>query len=493
MRAFGAGRLQVYVELTESSAANLSVLNAVPDVQTEIVNSGLNLVQAWVPYAQIEAVARLPFVLRVRRPEYARLHTGSITSEGDSILRADLVRTNLGITGLGVKVGVISDGANDAASAQATGDLPAAISLWGSCNPAFTGTTCNEGTAMMEIVHDLAPGAELGFGCVATSLDFIQRVADLKDWGAQVIVDDVGFYGEPYFEDGAVAGAYAAALTQGIVMVTSAGNDATRHYQGMFTNNGSGVHLFSFGNPTMRIETFPGNVFVFLQWSSHWESPSDRFQVCLTDLDGLVVYFCGDASPTHPISVLGFTCLGPTHCVGHLRVHRVSGVPQTLEMFIFGPYLVEYQVPSDSITGHAAVPGILAIGASHAFTPLDVATFSSQGPSTVYFPTFQARATPALTAVDAVEVTGVGGFGSPFYGTSAAAPHVAGVAALLLEAKPSLTPQEVASAMQNTARDIVQFGNVNQGYDYVSGYGLVDAWGAVSNLNRRRRGQTVSE
>ena len=190
----------------------LDGLSQTREIEIEIVNSDLKIVQAWLPYDQIEAVAGLDFVTRIRPPDYSTFQTGSVTSQGDSILKANLVRSTLGITGAGIKVGVISDGANNASSSQANGDLPGTITSFGSCNPTVTQTTCNEGTAMMEIVYDLAPGVTLAMGAAATSMDFITRVTDLTNWGAKVIVDDETFFPQPYFEDGTIATAYANAL-----------------------------------------------------------------------------------------------------------------------------------------------------------------------------------------------------------------------------------------------------------------------------------------
>jgi subtilisin family serine protease len=84
---------------------------------------------------------------------------------------------------------------------------------------------------------------------------------------------------------------------------------------------------------------------------------------------------------------------------------------------------------------------------------------------------------PDITAADGVSVTGVGGFSSPFYGTSASAPAAASVAALLLAAQAALTPSEVRTALTSTAVDIMA-----SGYDRDSGYGIVMAFPALQSL-----------
>ena len=88
-----------------------------------------------------------------------------------AILRADDVRDQLGFTGAGVKIGVISNGADSRQSAVNSGDLPPGIEI----DPSRPGSD-DEGTAMLEIVHDLAPDALLAFSGPRSSAEMVQSV-----------------------------------------------------------------------------------------------------------------------------------------------------------------------------------------------------------------------------------------------------------------------------------------------------------------------------
>jgi subtilisin family serine protease len=491
VRVDNRARIQVYIEVTEVNPTRLTALRPVPEVEVEFTNEKLKVVQAWVPHTQVETIAALDFVIRVRPPDYATFRTGSVTSQGDTILKTDLVRNTLGLTGAGVKVGVISDGANNVAASQATGDLAAPITIFGTCDPAVTHTTCNEGTAMMEIVHDLAPGAVLAMGDAFTTLSFIQRVTDLTNWGAKVIVDDVGFYGEPYFEDGGVANSYASALAQGVVLVSAAGNDAQSHYQGVYLNSG-GYHDFGGGDVTMSFTQPPGPATIVLQWSNRFAHSADDYDFCVTDPSGTLVMGCSQnlqSGTQNPVEAVTVVCPGPSDCTSAARISLFSGAPQTLELFFLGAIATEHVVADDSVFGHAAVPGVISVGAIASTNPgnLTIEGYSSRGPSTVFFPAFQQRSSPTLTAIDCVSVTGAGGFPSNFCGTSAAAPHIAAIAALLLQANPSLTPAQVSSRLQATAAD-----RGGLGVDTTYGSGLADALAAAGGSAKKVRGQLTS-
>src|SRR5204863_3680086 len=116
---------------------------------------------------------------------------------GDTTHRANSARGAFGITGAGVKIGVLSDGVTNLAASQAAGDLGPVTVLSGQ-----TGSG-DEGTAMLEIIHDLAPGAQLYFATAFTSLSsFAQNIRDLRTAGCDIIVDDVFYYVESPFQDG---------------------------------------------------------------------------------------------------------------------------------------------------------------------------------------------------------------------------------------------------------------------------------------------------
>ena len=220
------GRLYLQIDGAGASdhTADLLALGALP---TAVV-PGLDAVEAWVPYDRVLAVAQMPWVRLVAMPGIACFDAGAKTTEGDAILHAALARATFGIDGTGAHVGVISDGVNNAASAQGTGDLPATFTI---------GTAGNgdEGTAMLEIVHDLAPGAALAFSSAGggsismiASQNYLVGVA-----GCNIVCDDVWLPTEPYFEDGPVAKNASALVTNNnVVYFTSAGNRASADSSG---------------------------------------------------------------------------------------------------------------------------------------------------------------------------------------------------------------------------------------------------------------------
>lgn len=190
---------------------------------------------------------------------------------GDAILDTDDLRTRFGSTGAAVKVGVVADGLEGLAEAQASGDLPASGINTTTCDgvaavadpedpadPTSFGAG-SEGTAEMEIVHDIAPSAELWFGYfgmnVATStvLDFMAAV-DCLARHVDVIVDDIVFVNTgPYDGTSEVSKNASTQMNAPDRMLrgyyNAVGNFVLQHYQGPFVDevpghaNDSDFHL----------------------------------------------------------------------------------------------------------------------------------------------------------------------------------------------------------------------------------------------------------
>ncbi|MAI94115.1 MAG: hypothetical protein CME45_03775, partial [Halieaceae bacterium] len=290
-----ADRVQVYIELFDSSSAQISELRAL-GLEVELINDNLKMVQGWIFYENISELASLGNVSQIKLPNYAMSNRGSRMTEGDRLLLADKLRS-MGYSGKGVKIGIISDGGNDIADAIATNDLPNDVKRFGSCSERSANRsqcrpqwTCNEGTAIAEIVHDIAPDASLAIGAVGTSLEFIERVNDLSTrFDADVIVDDLGFFNEPFFADGAIANAVSNVADE-IVYVSAAGNSADTHYEAEFkalSYLGGNLHNFSnssASDPAMDIEILPdGYVVAILQWNDRFGSSSNDYDIGLVD------------------------------------------------------------------------------------------------------------------------------------------------------------------------------------------------------------------
>jgi subtilisin family serine protease len=130
----------------------------------------------------------------------------------------------------------------------------------------------------------------------------------------------------------------------------------------------------------------------------------------------------------------------------------------------------QYNVPGGSIFGHTAVPGVFAVGAINASDDglNTIAPYSSRGPSRIDYPSPSLIPKPDVASIDGVSVTGAGGFSTTFYGTSAAAPHVAGIAALLQSV--GATSNQVKQALVSGSVDLGAIGR-----DLTFGHGRTDA------------------
>jgi hypothetical protein len=460
----------VYIELNAGTATQVVDRYAWNVTDRD---EGRSLVAAWVGAGRLEELAALEQVRSIRTVMPPVTRTGSVTSGGDVFHRADLARHLHDVDGSGIKVGVISDGVNNWTKARATGDLPLDLQI-------LKDGLGDEGTAMLEIIHDLAPGARLFFHtCGDNLLAFNKAVTALAEAGCHVIVDDIGWIREPFFEDGIIAAHVAAVLaTYDLVYVSAAGNAAQSHYQGWYyeQEGKAGWHDFShassdFQDLYLRLEP-GGRSRVVLQWDDRFGASGNDYDLYAIDLKtGTIAGRSnrvqeGAGDPVEWVTVTNYSTLPRDYAV---MVNKYQGDGRELELYIYGGSVDERNItPGDSIFGHPAVPGVVAVGALNAPAGT-IAFYSSLGPVTIRHPSPELRAKPDLTALAGVRVTGAGGFPMWFYGTSAAAPHVAAATALAWNVVPYATGNQIRTAILDTA---VELGEA--GVDSIYGHGRLD-------------------
>ncbi|MDR7492364.1 MAG: S8 family serine peptidase [Armatimonadota bacterium] len=455
LRVDPAGRVQVYVEVLDAGPAVRARLHGL-GLEVELVNADFRLLQGWIAVDALDRLAADPAVVRITTPGYGRPRRGAVATEGEAVHRCDLAGA-AGLTGAGVTVGVVSDGVAGLATSQAAGDLPAVEVL--------VPGPGDEGTAMLEIVHDCAPGARLLFASgLPTSLAFIDAVNRLDAAGADIIVDDLGFTDQRFFEDDLIA-LNDRRVGQRRLRVSAAGNDGLSHYQGHFspgpllegTPCEGRAHDFGGGNPLLRILVpAGGTATVILQWGNLFGRAADDYDLCVFDPDGNLIAqsTLSQAGFDDPLETVDVACFGPDDCVATILVTLFAGAPQLLELFCFNGScdFLDFNTPFDAIFGHPAAPEVLAVAATPASDPTRIEAFSSGGPVTILFPVPEVRSKPDLTGVDRVS-TSRPGF-DLFPGTSAAAPHVAAVAALVLQSDPTLDPAGLRARLTGTAIDL---------------------------------------
>ncbi|MCX7825400.1 MAG: S8 family serine peptidase, partial [Verrucomicrobiae bacterium] len=493
------GAIQVYVRTKTVADSNVTQLKAL-GMRDVLMVPSMKVIEGWLPHDQILAAAALDFVARIDLPDYGICNAGSVTTQGDALLRANLVR-QLGPpgpwTGAGIRVGVISDGVSNWTTSTNTFDLP----LSGIAIMPGVGGSGNEGTAMCEIIYDMAPGVQFFFAGPTTSAQMVAAIQWMAtNVNCHIICNNRDFFlDQPFFADGTIAqAARDAVVNRGRVFVSAAGNYARRHHQKLFTDAGFGWHNFKVGaGVDTGLDIYVptnGTLRVTLQWDDPFGASANDYDLYLIDpLTGNIISQSIErqAGTDNPVESLPpWTNNTGSGRTVRVYVKRVAGVAKTLELFAYSPNNAQIEitdgnfVAADSIFGPAAVSEVISCGTINATNVgLNViAPYSSCGPSTITFDTNgvfnpEIRQTPFITGLDGVAITGAGGFQNPFFGTSASAAHVAGICALLLDRRPLSTPQEIRDALAASAID-----KGSPGYDNTYGWGLIDALGAINQI-----------
>ncbi len=518
----GDGRVLVDIVATVSPALLAEIGQGGGTVLSSFATE--NAIRAWVPIQRIESLAGRVDVRFIRPAAQAMTHRylmkenaagapaalprpngngallniGSVSSQGDTTHRAAAARATFGVSGTGVKVGVLSDSVDYLSLSQSSGDLGPVTIL-----PGQAGSGTGEGTAMLEIIHDLAPGAQLYFASAFLGeASFAQNIRDLQAAGCKIIVDDVGYFDEPPFQDGIIARAVNDVSAAGTLYFSSAANSGNKNdgtsgtWEGDFTDGGPatlgrGGRLHDFGGATFDTVLSSGYG-AYLFWADPLGGSTNDYDLYVMDSGGFVVRSStniqdGNDDPLESLSA---------NSGERIVIVKYSGAARFLHLDTFRGQLslsTSGNTHGHNASGAANAFCVAATDAGNSypsafsggnFNPVE--TFSSDGLRRIFFSSNGAALTPGnftatggqllqkpdLTAADGV-ATATPGFSS-FYGTSASAPHAAAIAALLLSYNPSLTPAQVRAAMSSTALDIEA-----AGVDRDSGAGIVMAFEAL--------------
>ena len=443
----GRGRARVVVESATPTAARAAIEAAGGVVE----RAWKGLVQATVPRSAIDALEARPSIADVRAP--LRMLPDAVSGEE---VAASLAAAwhGKGFTGKGVKVAIIDGGFVGLADRQASGDLPANVIAQDYCGGRFA-TADDHGTAVAEIVYEMAPDAQLYLICIGTEVDFAAAVAYAKSQGVHVISHSGSWFGPVRGDGSGFFGALAAdARAAGILWVNSAGNYAQTHWSGTYVStDGDRLHEFASGDEGNTF-VFPNNATIcgFLRWDE-WPAAISDFDLLLVRSDTLQIVGASDDEQTGSQPAVEGLCARNTSGANVTVAWFIGGwnvrSNPRLEIFGFAPPL-QYQTAAGSMLEPATSPAALTVGAL-CWQTRQPEAFTSQGP------TVDGRTKPDIAAHDSVSGVTYGPFfgcgTSGFAGTSAAAPEVAGAAALVKQAFPSYGPDQLQQYLVGAAGD----------------------------------------
>lgn len=511
--------------------------------------------------SDLRALAAIPGVAAVSPQRAPMLFAepnckgGKVISEGVAQLHADEAHEPGGYLGLGTSVGILSDSYDKATEAESGGPIATkapedeeTADLPGAKNPCLGGQktplavlqdfeseeATDEGRGMLQIAHDMAPEASLSFATAFESeVGFAKNIEALATAGAETIADDVGYFEEPFFQDGIVANAISKVTgTQGVTYLSAAGNDNLLDGEGNdiasweapeFRDSGAcpqevaalasegfnTSHCLDF-NPggatdrTYGIKVEPEELLnVDLQWAEPWEGVETDLDAFLLNANGEVIGGSveDNLKGQQPLEIVQWQNPTASTQTVQLVINRFAGPGARLK-FIFamnggGVSGVEYpksgggDVVGPSIMGHAGAPSAIAVAAVPYFDSSEPEFYSSRGPVTHYFEPVKAGPVPAAPipggeAISKPDIAATDCGGTTFFatlkneewhfcGTSAAAPHAAGAVALMRGAAPLASPERLRESLLGTGAEVGPFGPCAVGGGLVETVAAIEA------------------
>jgi subtilisin family serine protease len=411
----------------------------------------------------IDEIASMNTILDVKVPEILK-PTEALAATLDA--SQDVERTGAaawhraGLTGKGVKIGVLDAGFAGYTRLLGTA-LPANVTTKSFLSPEDIGGDGEEhGTAVAEIVHAMAPDAELYLANIETAGQWLAAVDWLEEQGVQVISHSMGNTTSPLDGTGRKAEAINRLAARGVVWVNSAGNSATSHYAATLDPDDAGWHQFAPGQTRLAVSSPTSDLHITLNWLD-WTNRTIDYDLYLFNEAGAEIAAATNIQrgTKDPVEVIRFQA---TPRQRYLVGVKAKDPSQRVRFDLYGwPWSVnmERATAEGSLTNPADAEAAISVGAA-AWQDDSPRAYSSRGP------TRDGRAKPELAGPTDVEVLSDAFQDRGFGGTSAAAPHVAGVVALVLSAYPTYTPAQVKKYLEDNALDLGPRGPDNQ-----TGYG----------------------
>jgi subtilisin family serine protease len=410
--------------------------------------------RALVPVTRLAALAAEPKIVAVRR--LAVPSPDAVGGEGPVATGATAWQT-AGRTGAGVRVAVVDLGFAGYRSRQAEGDLPQSLTTVDFCPAGTFETKTSHGTAVAEIVSEMAPGAQLSLICVSDPIGVAKAEQYAEAQGITIISHSVSWYNTSRGDGSGAAGTpdatVAKARAANILWVNSAGNQAQRHWSGAFVDqDNDGWHNFAptdEGNSVTLAAT--SEMCGYLKWDE-WPTGTTNFDLYLATSQGQIVASSTNTQP--PNRPTEFVCY--TNATGaaqnlYFAIRRVGGTGTPRFDLLAPETRLEYQTPEGSVTEPGSSPNAFA-AAAICWQNNALEAYSSRGP------TIDGRVKPDIAGQDSVSSATYGPFSacgsSGFTGTSAAAPHVAGAAVLVKQANPGFGAAQIQAYLETQAVDL---------------------------------------
>jgi subtilisin family serine protease len=421
-----------------------------------------NRVQAMVPATQLNKLAEDSAVNWVQPPDHAH---AEVISQGVTLTYANTYHNHVpAYIGSGVKVAVIDLGFYGYQNLLGS-DLPSTVVAKSFRSDGdITGGGEDHGTACAEVVHDMAPGAQLYLINFYTINDLTNALYYCLDSNIQIITHSIGWTNLSFYDGtGPISQIVNNADASGILWCTAAGNDAQGHWDGTFSDpDGNGWENFSGTDESILVNLTANNQFQLDMTWDQWPLATSDYDLYLyNDAGGVASQIVASSTNIQaglqpPSEEIVYT---PTQSgVYHIKIKRKSGAAAKLALFSYETPFADYNVAARSLVEPGDASGAFTVGAVGVSSPTTIEGYSGQGP------TEDGRMKPDISGPDcnASDVYGV------FCGTSSATPHTAGAAALLLSQNSSLTNTQLKSILTRNAQDLG-----TPGADDIFGAGLL--------------------